>query len=104
MSDDGLWYRCRDFVEEQSAGEWDDKTIADDADKLMEFVRRETEQLRSALTQFVAACDTAPPTSLMIEIGMACQAAKGALAQVTRQELAKPASPDASTPAPRPRE
>ena len=41
MSDSDLWRRCRDFVEEQSAGEWDDKTIADDADKLMEFVMRE---------------------------------------------------------------
>lgn len=38
---DGLWCRCRDFVEEQSCGEWDDKTIADDADKLMEFIYRE---------------------------------------------------------------
>lgn len=38
---DDLWYRCRDFVTEQSAGEWDDKTIADDADKLFEFVTAE---------------------------------------------------------------
>lgn len=75
-----LWNRCRDFVEEQSAGEWDDKTIADDADKLMEFVLRETQQLRAALNQFVAACETAPPTSLMLEIGMACNAAKAAIA------------------------
>lgn len=37
------------------------------------------EQLRAALTQFVAACETAPPTSLMIEIGMACTVAKRAL-------------------------
>lgn len=34
----GLLGRCRDFVTEQSAGEWDDKTIANDADKLMAFV------------------------------------------------------------------
>lgn len=37
----GLWYRCRDFVTEQSDGEWDDKTIANDADKLMDFVNKE---------------------------------------------------------------
>jgi hypothetical protein len=47
----GLWYRCRKFVEEQSAGEWDDKTIADDADKLMEFVVKEVKLvLESSLT------------------------------------------------------
>ena len=32
-----LWYRCRDFVEKQSAGEWDDKTIANDADALLKM-------------------------------------------------------------------
>jgi hypothetical protein len=74
-----LWTRCRDFVEEQAAGEWDDKTIANDADELLKFVMVETQTLRSALNQFVAACETAPPTSLMIEIGMACKAAKDAL-------------------------
>jgi hypothetical protein len=81
MSNDknGLWHRCRDLVEEQAAGEWDDKTIADDADRLMKFVMAETQTLRSALNQFVAACETAPPTSLMLEIGMACNAAKAAL-------------------------
>ena len=36
-------------------------------------------RLRAALTQFVAACDTAPPTSLMVEIGMACNVARAAL-------------------------
>ena len=40
----------------------------------------EIESMRAALTQFVAACETAPPTSLMIEIGMACKVAKRALA------------------------
>jgi hypothetical protein len=75
-----LWNRCRDFVEEQAAGEWDEKTIADDADELMKFVMKETQVLRSALNQFVAACDTAPPTSLMLEIGMARKAAGDALA------------------------
>lgn len=46
----GLWYRCREFVTEQSAGEWDDKTIADDADKLMKFVTKETSSIRDALS------------------------------------------------------
>jgi hypothetical protein len=36
--------------------------------------------LRAALSQFVAVCDTAPPTSLMTEIGIACAAARSALA------------------------
>ena len=47
----------------------------------MESAAEEIERLRSAITQFVAACDTAPPTSLMIEIGMACKAARAALAR-----------------------
>jgi hypothetical protein len=37
----GLWYRCRDFVTEQSAGEWSDKDIADDADRLFSFISDE---------------------------------------------------------------
>jgi hypothetical protein len=41
--------------------------------------KAENVRLRAALTQFVAACDTAPPTSLMVEIGMACNAARAAL-------------------------
>jgi len=39
----------------------------------------ENARLRSALTQFVACCDTAPPTSLMIELGTACKVARAAL-------------------------
>lgn len=39
----------------------------------------EIERLRVALTQFVAACDTAPPTGLMREIVMARKAAGEAL-------------------------
>lgn len=49
----GLWYRCREFVTEQSAGEWDDKTIADDADKLFEFVMSEK---KKTLAVLVRAC------------------------------------------------
>jgi hypothetical protein len=86
-----LLTRCRDFVEEQAAGEWDDKTIANDADELLKFVMAETQTFRSALNQFVAACETAPPTSLMIEIGMACKAAKDALG------VTEPASPSISS-------
>lgn len=74
-----LWIRCRNFVEEQSTGEWDDKTIANDADQLMKFVMNETQALRGALSQFVATCETAPPTSLMTEIGMVYKTAKAAL-------------------------
>lgn len=36
-----LWYRCRDFVTEQSAGEWDDKAILEDTEKLERFVLAE---------------------------------------------------------------
>ena len=46
-----LWIRCRNFVEEQSAGEWDDKTIANDADQLMKFIMTETQALRGALPE-----------------------------------------------------
>jgi hypothetical protein len=45
----------------------------------IEELEEEIERLRSALTQFVAVCDTAPPTSLMIELGMACKVARAAL-------------------------
>ncbi len=39
----------------------------------------EIKRLRAALIQFVALCDTAPPTSLIIELGMACKVARRAL-------------------------
>jgi len=45
----GLWHRCRNFVDEQSCGEWDDKTIADDADLLMNFVNSERADLVAVL-------------------------------------------------------
>jgi hypothetical protein len=48
----------------------------------MDKLEADNARLRSALTQFVAACDTAPPTSLMVEIGIARNAAVAALAQV----------------------
>jgi hypothetical protein len=38
-------------------------------------------RLRAALTQFVAVCDTAPPTSFMMELGIACDVARAALAK-----------------------
>jgi hypothetical protein len=38
--------------------------------------------LRAALAQFVAACDTASPTSMMTEIGRACAVARAALASI----------------------
>jgi len=44
-----------------------------------ENLRAENERLRAALRQFVACCETAPPVSLMAELGMACKAAKEAL-------------------------
>jgi len=49
----------------------------------------EARRLREALIQFVAACDTAPPTSLMTEIGMACEAAKAALFSQSRGDAAE---------------
>lgn len=45
-------------------------------------LERANAELKAALVQFVAACDTAPPASFVIEIGMACKAAKEALAKV----------------------
>jgi len=50
---DDLLKRCREFVDEQSAGEWDDKTIDADAKRLAEFVRAENEALREALQDMV---------------------------------------------------
>ena len=45
MKDSGLWYRCRDYLYEMSAGEWykdfNDRLLADDTDKLMKFVVEE---------------------------------------------------------------
>lgn len=41
---------------------------------------------RAALNQFIAACETAPPTSLMIEIGMACKVAKAAVSSTERAD------------------
>lgn len=39
----------------------------------------EIERLRAALVQFVAVCDTAPPTSLITELGIACAVARARL-------------------------
>ena len=44
----------------------------------------ENKRVRDALRQFVACCDTAPPTSLVIEIGMACKVARAALSTTER--------------------
>jgi hypothetical protein len=61
---------------------WYHPALALDAgDSQIAELKAENARLRSALTQFVAACETAPPTSLMIEIGMACKAARDALQQ-----------------------
>lgn len=49
-------------------------------------LRAENARLRAALTQFVAACETAPPTSLMLELGMACKVAKEALVPLIPEE------------------
>lgn len=48
-------------------------------------LRAQVERMRAALTQFVACCDTAPPRSLIIEIGICCQAAKSALASTNSE-------------------
>jgi hypothetical protein len=47
----GLWYRCRDFVTEQSAGEWSDKVIADDTDAMMKFILAEIERAKTEPVQ-----------------------------------------------------
>jgi hypothetical protein len=52
----------------------------DISDGLLEHAKTRIEQLEAALRQFVAVCDTAPPTSLITEIGIACAAARAALA------------------------
>jgi imidazolonepropionase-like amidohydrolase len=54
--------------------------LAPEASDFLYEAAEEIERLRSALVQFVAACDTAPPTSMMIEIGMACTVARRVLA------------------------
>lgn len=52
----------------------------DRACDMIDRIIKERDMLHAALTQFVAACETAPPTSLMSELGAACKAAKRALA------------------------
>jgi len=59
------------------------------ADQIINQLRAQVASMKSALTQFVAVCDTAPPTSLMIELGMACKAAKSALSSTDRPTEAK---------------
>ena len=39
--------RCREFVEEQSCGEWSDKDVEMDTKKLHEFVLREIAAARA---------------------------------------------------------
>jgi hypothetical protein len=36
-----LWHRCHAFVEEQSCGEWGDKDVNEDTEKLYSFVLAE---------------------------------------------------------------
>ena len=43
----GLEERCREFVEEQSCGEWSEKDVAMDTKKLHEFVLREIAAARA---------------------------------------------------------
>ena len=53
-----LFARCHAFVQEQAAGEWDDKTIDADAEKLEAFVLAEvgaTQAMREALQMLYAA-------------------------------------------------
>ena len=56
------------------------RTLTRAADEI-ERLTAENERLRAALTQFVAACDTAPPISIMQEIAMARKVAGEALNQ-----------------------
>jgi hypothetical protein len=46
-----LLNRCISFVGEQSCGEWDDKTIREDAVKVAAFVRKESVALVRALEE-----------------------------------------------------
>jgi hypothetical protein len=57
----------------------------------------ENARLRSALTQFLAACDTAIPTSLMLEIGIAAKAARAAL-NIKCEYCEKPHDPRVACP------
>lgn len=52
--------------------------MAEACDKLT-AAQDENKRLRAAIVQFVAACDTAPPISLITELGRACDAARLAL-------------------------
>jgi hypothetical protein len=56
----------------------DDLSVAD-LRKLMPHLMAENERLRSALVQFVAVCDTAPPIGLIRELGLARKTAGAAL-------------------------
>lgn len=84
-AEQGLLGRCRDFVTEQSAGEWDDKTIANDADKLMAFVSIEVaracnahDELLEALKRIVTAYDL--PGHWQDEVAQAMGQARAAIA------------------------
>ncbi|MDF0490034.1 hypothetical protein PX554_18010 [Sphingomonas sp. H39-1-10] len=39
MSDTEIYLRCVEFVREQSEGEWDEKTIAKDAERMAAMIR-----------------------------------------------------------------
>lgn len=52
--------RCREFVREQSEGEWDDKTINADAEKMADMVQsmlRPVEPLSVTRAQFESECE-----------------------------------------------
>lgn len=44
-----LWWRCQQFVENQSAGEWGEEAVAEDTDLLTEFVKSECAELVTIL-------------------------------------------------------
>jgi hypothetical protein len=57
----GLWPRCRKFMEELAAGEWDDDLIAHDTEKLVVFVLTELE------SQMVASAPSNPNQVYRVE-------------------------------------
>lgn len=67
-----------DIIERLTEYNKDWRTRAGSAKEVTEAID-EIKRLRAALVQFVAVCDTAPPLSLMKEIGMALAVACAAL-------------------------
>jgi hypothetical protein len=56
MNDKYLFSLAKEFVTEQSAGEWDDKTITKDANKLVVLLKRVADEAAQERSEFEFEC------------------------------------------------